>query len=272
MRISGLCIVLLLLVSPAVPAASGPRDTCAAIADAAAEAGLAPALLTRVLWEETRLKDAGAIPFAARALADLQAEFGNPGLAALAYSGGRIQAETFIRGEGIPMDTLDFVILTTGLPAGVWRDAPPDKPLFRLSGNTGFAEACTELVRGSWGTPLPEVTAVAVPPVTVEPVRLHPSMRSLRPRMRPKPKLGKWGAQLAFGKSRELARKNFVRTTGACRDTVGLTPDVVFVENRVRGRPGYWMARVSRMDRDAAEDICRAARQRGCSCVVYRNY
>lgn len=260
------------MLCPAALRASGAAEFCAAIAAAADEASLAPAFLTRVLREESGFPEADAIAPTARTLARLQADYGNPGLAALALSGGHVAAETFLRGDGIAMRTRDFVISTTGLTPEAWRDAAPEAPEFRLSGTGDFAADCTELAEGSWGAPLPELSALPLPLVLVEPVRVDPSRRSLRPKMRPKPKLARWGAQLAFGKSRAEARANFDRATSACRQAVGQAPDIIHVENRVRGRPGYWMARVSRMEREAAEDICRNARSRGCSCVVYKNY
>lgn len=272
MRRFCLSLVLALVLSPAALPASGAAGTCAAIAAAARETSLSPAFLARVLRQETGFADPEAIEPIARTLARLLADYGNPGLAALAFSGGPVTAEAFLRGDGIPMSTRDFVITTTGLTPEAWRDAAPEAPEFRLSGTGDFATDCAELADGSWGARLPVLSALPLPPVLVEPVRVDPSRRSLRPKLRPKPKLAKWGAQLAFGKSRTQARANFDRATRGCRKAVGQRPDIIHVENRVRGRPGYWMARVSRMDRDAAEAICRAARAGGCSCVVYRNY
>lgn len=268
MRRFCLSLVLALVLFPAALRASGAAAICAAIAAAAREAALSPAFLTRVLRDETGFPDAEAIGPTATTLARLQADYGNPGLAALALSGGHVAAESFLRGDGIAMRTRDFVISTTGLTPEAWRDAAPEAPEFRLSGAGDFAADCIELTEGSWGARLPVPSALPLPPVLVEPVRVDPSRRSLRP----KPKLAQWGAQLAFGKSRDQARANFDRATRACRKAVGQVPDIIRVENRVRDRPGYWMARVSRMDRDAAEAICRAARAGGCSCVVYRNY
>ncbi|TNF22418.1 MAG: hypothetical protein EP318_03770 [Rhodobacteraceae bacterium] len=272
MRHLCLSLVLALGLCPAASRASGAEGICAAIAQAARETALAPAFLTRVLRQEPDFPEATAIVPTARTLARLTADYGNPGLAALAFAGGHIEAETLLRGEGIAMRSRDFVIETTGLTPEAWRDAAPEAPAFRLSGAGDFAANCAELVAGSWGAPLPVLSALPLPPVLVEPVRIDPSRRSLRPKLRPTPKLAQWGAQLAFGKSRAQARANFDRATRACRQAVGQAPDIIHVENRVRGRPGYWMARVSRMERSAAEDICRAARARGCTCVVYKNY
>ena len=261
----------LALLPAAAPAATA-KTICSAITRAADETDLSPVFLARVLHHDAGLTTPEAIAPTAQTLAAFQADYGNPGLAALALAGGHAVAETFLAGDGIPLAARDFVILTTGLTPEAWRDAAPEAPGFRLSGPPDFAQSCAELVTGSWGSPLPALTAQALPPVLSEPVRIAASHRSLRPKLRPKPKIAKWGAQLAFGKSRPAARANFDRATQGCRRAVGRRADISFVANRVKGRPGYWMARVSRMDRAGAEDICRAARARGCSCAVYKNY
>lgn len=265
-----LCCLLILLPPPASAAPKGAA-ACARIAEVAGAVGLAPAFLARVLWERGEMTAGLAIPATAGQLAGLQERFGNPGLAALALSGGAALAERYLAGEGIVPAHVDFVILTTGEPPEYWRNNPQEWPEFRLAPEADFATACRELIAGRRGEPLPEL-----PPLPeagpVEPALTAAALPSLRPRLRPTPKLEKWGAQLAFGNSRERARANFDRVTRVCREVVGRSPDLVFVENRVRGRPGYWMARVSRMDRDAAEAICRDARRRGCSCAVYKNY
>ncbi|WP_323766274.1 hypothetical protein [Marinovum sp.] len=261
-----------MLLSPVVRAQEGTASmTCDRIAGAARAVRLSPDLLARVVRELGHHDAPESIPATAGQLAALQERFGTPGLAALALAGGPEQAETFLAGNGIPPATVDFVILTTGDTPETWRDNPPAAPKFRLAPEVDFDAACRELILGRWGAPLPELGPLPeAGPVDL--ALVDPALRSLRPRLRPIPTLATWGAQLAFGTSQDSARANFTRATRACRAAVGQSPDIVFVENRVRGRPGYWMARVSRMQRDAAEEICRAARRKGCSCAVYKNH
>lgn len=267
-----LLIALALLLLPLSARATEPaRATCTAMAEAAEGNGLAPAFLARALWASGPDATGETIRATAETLAALVQRHGNPGIAALAYKGGAAQAETFLNGKGVPPASVDFVILTTGEMPDVWRDAPPDTPEFRLSPDSDFASACVEQIAGRWGDPLPELAPLPEPDI-IDPALFDPAYRSLRPKIRPKPVLAKWGAQLAFGDSKDRARANFTRATRACRATVGTAPDIIFVENRVRGRDGYWMARVSRMERDAADEICGKARARGCSCAVYKNY
>lgn len=262
-----LCLFLMLLPPPASATDAG-RASCDRIAEAARGHGLAPAFLARVLWESGTRAPPQAV---AAQLAGWQAGFGNPGLAALAFAAGAAQVRGFLDGAGLVPAQVDFIILTTGQTPEFWRDSPASTPQPRLAADAAFGPACHELLRGRWGAPLPALQPLPEPgPVAL--ALVDPALRSLRPRLRAVPPLMKWGAQLAFGKSRARARANFDRSTRSCRQLVGTRPDIVFVENRVRGRPGYWMARVSRAERSAATDLCRAARRAGCACAVYKNY
>lgn len=250
-------------------------DTCQMIEAEAGRHALDPSFVARVAWEQggfgraalshltdTPRSPAQAIAHLTRALAALTRQYGNPGLAALAHAGGTAQAERFAEGEGLEQRVVDFVILTTGYRPETWRDAPSMPRVQRLDPVLPFAAACVELATGRRATPLPDY----VPPP-------DPDARSLRPRARPVPELAKWGAQFAFGNTKARARANYDRVTRACRRVLkGLRPDIIYVENRVRGRPGYYMARVSSMDRDRADEICDVARRQGCNCAVYKNW
>ena len=161
----------LALLPAAAPAATA-KTICSAITRAADETDLSPVFLARVLHHDAGLTTPEAIAPTAQTLAAFQADYGNPGLAALALAGGHAVAETFLAGDGIPLAARDFVILTTGLTPEAWRDAAPEAPGFRLSGPPDFAQSCAELVTGSWGSPLPALTAQALPPVLSEPVRI----------------------------------------------------------------------------------------------------
>lgn len=268
------------------------HDVCQSIEVQARRHGLDPAFLARLLWQESRfdrnalshayamgiaqfiastaekrgLQDpfnpAEAIEYSAEYLGELTRRYGNPGLAALAYNGGEDRADGFLDGGGLKQETVDYVIIITGLRAEDWRDDPPETRDFRLDRDLAFRPACHELATGRRVTSLPDVY-----------VSLGKNHRSLRPRIRPEPRLAKWGAQLAFGKSEDRAKSNFDRATRTCRRAVGkASPDIVFVANRVQGRPGYYMARLSSMDRAEAEEICSDARRQGCACAVYKNW
>lgn len=267
-------------------------DVCQSIEVQATRHGLDPSFFARLLWQESRFdrnalshayamgiaqfisstaekrgladpfNPAQAIEHSAEYLGELTRRYGNHGMAALAYNGGEKRADGFLEGRGLMQETVDYVIIITGLRAEDWRDDPPETRDYRLDKELPFREACHELATGRRVTPLPAIY-----------VSIGKNDRSLRPRLRPEPKLGKWGAQLAFGKTEARAKANFDKVTRSCRGALnGARPDIVFVKNRVRGRPGYYMARVSKMDRDEAEGICTTARRQGCKCAVYKNW
>ncbi|SEN43118.1 Transglycosylase SLT domain-containing protein [Loktanella fryxellensis] len=250
-------------------------DTCQAIAAFAAHNAIDPHFFARLIWQESRfdpnalspanargiaqfidgtaalrgLRDsnnpAEALEYAAEYLGDLIDRFGNPGLAAVAYNGGEARAAGLIAGTGgLARETIDYVRIITGLPAEVWRDAPPDAPDFRLQGDMAFLPACRDMaVNRSY-------TAFTPPP----------------------PDYAPWGVQLAYGRTMEEARAAFDRRATACRDTLADLPlDLIFTRNRVSGRAGFYMARVGAQTSRDANGLCNAIREQGCTCAVYRN-
>jgi soluble lytic murein transglycosylase-like protein len=168
MRQAGLGSVLAALIvgtasgAPAAAAtggaqpAAGEAALCRTVDRVAAADRLSAAFLTRILWQESRLRsdalspkgaqgvaqfmpptavdrgladpwDPGhAITAAGRLLADLAARFGNVGLAAAAYNAGAGRVEKWLRAEsGLPAETRDYVRIVTGRAIEDWamRDA-----------------------------------------------------------------------------------------------------------------------------------------------------
>ncbi|MGX9353866.1 lytic transglycosylase domain-containing protein [Roseobacteraceae bacterium S113] len=260
-----------------VRAAHFSYDICTQIERQALRHGIDPNFYARLLWQESRfdrnalshanamgiaqfirstadlrgLRDpynpAAALEHSAEYLGDMARRFGNIGYAAIGYNGGERRAERVMGGNfSLPRETSDYVRIITGLSAQDWHAAPDAVPDLRLDGDRAFVPACLALAANR------RISKLQITP--------------------PEPDLAKWGAQLAFGKSKSAARVNFKRVTQNCRAVRGERIDVIYVENRVRGRPGYYMARVSRQSRDAAYRICKRARDQGCSCAVYKNY
>lgn len=255
------------------------HDTCQAIARFAKTHGLAPGFFARLIWQESRfdpnalshadamgiaqfiastaarrgLKDpynpAEALEYSAEYLGELTRRYGNHGLAAVAYNGGERRADGLVaRTGGLARETVDYVKIITGLSAETWRDAPPEAPDFRLDGDTPFEEACHAMARNRRLTAYPEQQ-----PGT--------------------PKMKKWGVQMAFGSSKEVALKQFRRRALACRSVVGdAEPDLVWQKSRASPKGGYYMARVGRDTRQAAWDFCTRLKAQGCVCAVYANY
>ena len=251
------------------------HDTCQAIEHFSAANGLDPGFFARLIWQESRfdpfaVSPAGAMgiaqfmahtakrrglgdPFnpalalehSAAYLAEMAARYGNIGLAAVGYNGGERRAEGIIDGTGgLAQETVDYVAIITGVGWQDWLEdgaAPPD---LRLSKTEGFRAACYRLARD----------------------------RRLSPAPRPEPRLKTWGVQLAFATTRAKAQQSFAAKTRACAGLVkGETPDLVFQKSRASPGGGYWMARIGRNDRKAADALCRKLAARGCVCQVYRN-
>lgn len=249
------------------------HDLCSTIEQSALEHELDPNFFARLLWQESRfdanalshanamgiaqfirstadlrgLKDpynpADAIAHSAAYLGELARRYGNVGLAAVAYNGGEWRADSFLRGGGLKRETINYVRIITGLPAETWRDVPPKALDLRLDAALPFQAACIALATGRRISPLKIVSA-------------H------------KP----WGVQLAFGESAKQAKSRYRARVRRCESVVGKERvDILRIPNRVRGRPSYFMARIGRNTRSAADKLCRRARRAGCPCAVYRN-
>ena len=250
-------------------------DLCHTLKNEATRHGLDPGFFTRLIWQESRF-DPNAIspanamgiaqfiastaklrglldPFnpgdalesSAQYLAFLTQEFGNHGLAAVAYNSGEVRAAGFLaRQGGLPRETINYVQIITGITAEDWRDEPPAAHDFRLDKDTGFLPACLKLAQNRRITPLKPV------PPNIKP----------------------WGVQIAFGKSRNAARAAVKRNTRSCRQIMsGERVDYLRVKNRAQGRPGYFMARIGRNSRANATKLCRSLSRSGCRCRVFRN-
>ena len=251
------------------------HDTCQAIASQSRQHGLDPGFFARLIWQESRfdpnalshadargiaqfidstaalrglrdpLNPAQALEYSAQYLGELTRRYGNHGLAAVAYNGGERRANGLVAGTGgLARETVNYVQIITGLTAETWRDAPPEAHDFRLSATRPFAAACEDMAQG----------------------------RAFTRFKKPEPSLPAWGVQLSFGTSPDAAATKYAAATRACAAGVrGEKVDYVHVRNRVSGRKGFYMARIGRDARDAADRLCNALRRQGCTCAVYRN-
>jgi hypothetical protein len=177
------------LTAPRAAAADPAADRqfiCRVISDAAQYNGLPVGFLARLLWTESgfnsaAISPAGAVgvaqfmpqtaaerglanprdPFqaiyhAARLLAELQRQFGNPGLAAAAYSAGKVRLAKWLQGlSPLPLETRLYVLAVTGRPPEDWAAlrahssaAVVSYPLPGLD----CLGAETKLARHQWGT------------------------------------------------------------------------------------------------------------------------
>lgn len=249
-------------------------DTCNAIAVFSERHGLNADFFARLIWQESRFDPnalshanargiaqfipstaalrglldpynaADALEHSAQYLAEMSRRYGNEGLAAIGYNGGERRVEGFLRGGGLADETIAYVPIITGLDAETWRDAPPEKPDFRLSKTADFLPACYAMGKA----------------------------RRLTPLKLPEPPLKPWGVQIAFGKSKAQAQAAYARRVAKCPAPLsGERPDYLKVEHRVSRQKGFIMARVGRNSRAAADKLCTSVRAAGCPCAVYAN-
>lgn len=153
-------------------------DVCAAIERSAESSGIDPHFFARLLWKESLFEPGAISPVGAMGIAQFMPgtadmvglddpynpakaiaasagylrklidNFGNMGLAAIAYNGGENRAARFVSGGGsLPWETQDYVEAITGRNAWTWRDDPPElgEVDIRLDKEQPFRAACVAL-------------------------------------------------------------------------------------------------------------------------------
>lgn len=254
------------------------HDTCQAIDQFAGLHGLDAGFFARLLWQESRFdpnavshadargiaqfidstaakrglmdshNPAEAIEHSAEYLGELTRRYGNMGLAAVAYNGGERRADGLVaKTGGLARETVNYVQIITGLTAETWRDAPPETHDFRIVTDKPFLPACYDLARNRRITPYPKPKP-------------------------PAPLYAKFGVQVAFGDSEAKARRAFQTKTRACSRKANASKlDIIYVDSRVQGRKGYFMARLGAETVKGANALCQSLRASGCVCAVYKN-
>lgn len=257
--------------------ASYVADVCQVIEAAATRNRLDPSFFARLIWKES-LFDAAAVspagaqgiaqfmpgtaalrgladPFnpaealaaSALYLADLTRDFGNIGLAAVAYNGGEARAERFVAEKAmLPAETRAYVQAITGHSADTWRDAPPAKVELALAGagpdRGGFQAACIAQAEA----------------------------RSVR-EFRTTPPVKPWGVIVASNRDRDGAERQVGRLQNRYADVLG---DESISYTRTR-RPGMaarlYMAQLGRDSRAEADALCTRLKRSGADCMVLRN-
>ncbi len=253
--------------------ASYVADVCGVIETAAQRNQLDPNFFARLIWKES-LFDAGAIspagaqgiaqfmpgtaklrgladPFnpaealfaSALYLAELARDYGNIGLAAVAYNGGEARAERFLAEKAaLPAETRAYVQAITGHSADAWRDAPPARLDLALAGDAGFKAACIA----------------------------QAETRSLR-EFRSAPPVSPWGVIVASNRDREGAE----RQVGRLQNRYAAVLDGEPVSYTRARRPGMatrlYMAQIGRGTRADADALCARLRAKGGDCMVLRN-
>lgn len=248
-------------------------DICRTIEATAREAALDPHFFARLLWKES-LFDASAVspkgaqgiaqfmpgtaelrglhdPFnpaeallaSAHYLAELSAELGNIGLAAVAYNGGEARAARFVAREaGLADETRLYVQAITGFPAETWRDSPPNSFDLALAPGKPFRAACHEQAEGR-----------RIREFLTEPVLLP------------------WGVVVASNRKRSGAERHVHRLRHRLSTVLGPEPVAYVRERRPEVRGMMWFAQVGRNSRAEAHALCDRLRSAGGDCMVLKN-
>ena len=251
-------------------------DVCRLIERNAAEQGLDPAFLARLLWKESRFEPsavspAGALgiaqfmpgtaelywlddPFnpaaairkAAWYLAQLSQRFGNIGLAAVAYNGGENRAARFVAQQTtLPYETVDYVEAITGIPALRWRDNPPAPSELKLAlaPDMPFRPSCEKMAGD----------------------------RSLRD-FTTQPPVMPWGVILASHPSQAGAAQQVARLNRTLRPILEEGARVGYVRKRLNGMArAVYTAQVGYGSRSEAAAFCARFQRLGGRCLVLRN-
>jgi hypothetical protein len=259
---------------PAAPVQGGTiADTVCPMVESAARANNIPiALLTRLIWTESRFQahvvspkgaqgiaqfmpgtaaEQGladpfdpeqAIPKAARLVADLSQRFGNLGLAAAAYNAGSNRVADWLAGSSsLPGETQAYVIALTGLGAEDWAHG-------RGGATPAFADdakSCIEIT-ASLRTEDGGGSTVEGP-------------------------LAPWGVQLAGNFSKAIALASFGRAQQRYRGILGdVRPMILGGVMRSRGWRRFYRIMLPEASRGDADRACQAIMRIGGACVPVR--
>jgi len=270
----GLLLTRPLFASAALAAQPEPGGTIGAtvcpLVESAAQANNIPvALLTRLIWTESRFQahvvspkgaqgiaqfmpgtaaEQGladpfdpeqAIPKAARLVADLAQRFGNLGLAAAAYNAGSNRVADWLAGSAsLPGETAAYVIALTGLGAEDWaRGRAPPKLAIPDDG-----QSCAEIT-----------AALQTDGDTVQ------------------GPLAPWGVQLAGNFSKAIALASFERAAIRYRGILGdVRPMILGGVLRSRGTRRFYRIMLPEASRADADRTCEAIMRIGGACVPVR--
>lgn len=249
-------------------------DTVCSLVERAARANHVPvALLTRLIWTESRFRaDAispkgaqgiaqfmpgtasergladpfdpeQAIPKAATLLVDLTRRFGNLGLAAAAYNAGSNRVADWLAGSAsLPVETQVYVVSLTGATAEDWKR---DRELATGPIEPGPEESCaavTAELRAGEGAG--DMAAAPVAP---------------------------WGVQLSGNFSKAIALASFERAEQRYRPLLGdVRPMVVGGVLRSRGWRPFYRIMIPEASRTNADRTCQAIMIAGGACVAQR--
>src|SRR5262249_37523941 len=274
-------------------AAAGPlplvETVCGLMQQQADANGLPPLPFVRLIWKESRFdpqaispkgakgiaqfmpgtaEDRGlhdpfepgdAIVHSASLLADLQKEFGNFGLAGVAYKGGEGRGGVWFSGNrSFPEEPGDYVRFITGRPADEWKLAQTELPK-SLQNVSGVQDSCRRLapliVRAIYK---PERLAASAAP---KPKAVTPSV----PRQ-------PWAIHITTAFSQAKALSEFAQAESRFHSVLaGRDPFVKLEHNLSRGRLTMYMVQIGAKTRADADALCAKLRSSGGACMVQKN-
>jgi hypothetical protein len=236
-----------------------------------------------------------ALPKAAQFLRELKDQFGNLGLAAAAYNAGPARVRAWLAGaRQLSVETRNYVVAITGVPADEWAKAYTRKPAVKTSPNCGelMAQAPAspqgppppshdEPVQ-SHNTELAKNDAVALGSVRGDlgtPYQEAPSSRGdtslFVERLTERVKLvadSPWGIQLSAGFSRERVLAAYVTIASRYAEILaGRHVSILSSVFRSRGTGAFYQIRVGTDTLESADNLCAEIRRAGGACMVLRN-
>jgi Transglycosylase SLT domain len=260
---------------PAAPQQSGTvsETVCSLVEQAARVNHIPVALLTRLIWTESRFRaDATspkgaqgiaqfmpgtaaqrglvdpfdpeqAIPKAAKLLVDLTRRFGNVGLAAAAYNAGANRVADWLAGSGsLPRATQLYVVSLTGTSAEDWKR---DRQQAASTIEPGPEERCSA--------------------VTAELRSGHGAGETAAAPLAP------WGVQLSGNFSKDIALASFERAEQRYRTVLGdVRPMILGGVLHSRGWRPFYRIMIPEASRADADRTCQAIMTVGGACVALR--
>jgi Transglycosylase SLT domain len=243
---------------------------CPLVESAAHDNHIPVALLTRLIWTESRFQahavspkgaqgiaqfmpetaaERGltdpfdpeqAIPEVARLVADLARRFGNLGLAAAAYNAGADRVADWLAGTAtLPGETAAYVVALTGLGAVDWARGRATTEAANLDGG----QSCTEITAALHTEGGDTVEGPLAP----------------------------WGVQLAGNFSKPVALASFERVQQRYRRILGeARPMILGGVLRSRGTRRFYRVMLPEASRDDADRTCGAIMRLGGACVPVR--
>lgn len=184
-----------------------------------------------------------AIPASADFLTELQARFGNWGLAAAAYNAGPNRVDAWRKKtSGLPVETRNFVSNITGFSVDDWNGTPAPTANFSLKNGVSFLKACSDF-------PIRVRPPVAIAKVAWQPWGVH--------------LIAHWDRSKALSIYRQIQREQH-------KILKNVKPMVLVMRRHSFGTRPRYAVRVGKPSEAEAAGLCQRLRRSGGACLVYK--